>query len=53
VKVKNEDGTWEIETYAFIDNGSDTTLCSKDLVHELNLSSKPCEFTLTTGMDRK
>ncbi|CAB4009642.1 Hypothetical predicted protein, partial [Paramuricea clavata] len=54
VKVKNEDGTREIETYAFIDNGSDTTLCSKDLVHELNLSSKPCEFTLTTvnGLDK-
>ena len=54
VKVKNEDGTREIETYAFIDNGSDTTLCSKDLVHELNLSSKPCEFTLTTvnGQDK-
>ena len=48
VKVKNEDGTREIETYAFIDSGSDTTLCSKDLVQELNLSSKPCEFTLTT-----
>jgi hypothetical protein len=54
VKVKNEDGTREIETYAFIDNGSDTTLCSKDLVLELNLSSKPCEFTLTTvnGQDK-
>ena len=48
VKVKNEDGTREIETYAFIDSGPDTTLCSKDLVQELNLSSKPCEFTLTT-----
>ncbi|CAB3992200.1 Hypothetical predicted protein, partial [Paramuricea clavata] len=54
VKVKNEDGTREIETYAFIDNGSDTTLCSRDLLHELNLSSKPCEFTLTTvnGQDK-
>ena len=48
VKVKNEDGTRKIETCAFIDNGSDTTLCSKDLVQELNLSSKPSEFTLTT-----
>jgi hypothetical protein len=54
VKVKNEDGTREIETYAFIDNSSDTTLYSKDLVHELNLSRKPCEFTLTTvnGQDK-
>jgi hypothetical protein len=52
VKVKNEGGTREIETYEFIDNGS--TLCSKDLVHEVNLSSKPCEFTLTTvnGQDK-
>ena len=43
VKVKNEDGTREIETYAFIYNGSDTTLCSKhlvqDLIYQVNLAN--------------
>ena len=48
VKISNEEGTREIQTYAFIDNGSDTTLCTKDLVGKLNLSSEPCEFSLTT-----
>ena len=48
VKVSNEEGTREIQTYAFIDNGSDTTLCTTELVDELNLPIEPCEFSLTT-----
>ena len=48
VKVSNEDGSRELETYAFIDNGTDTTLGTRSLVEELNLPSKPAEFTLTT-----
>ena len=52
VKVCNPDRTREVETYAFIDNGSDTTLCTKSLVEELNLPSKPAEFTLTTVNDQ-
>ena len=48
VKVSNEEGPREIQTYAFIDNGSDTTLCTMDLVRKRKLSSEPCEFSLTT-----
>ena len=48
VRVSNEDKTREIETYAFIDSGSDTTLCTKDLAKELELSGEPRQFTLTT-----
>ena len=45
VRVSNEDKTREIETYAFIDSGSDTTLCPKALAKELELSGEPRQFT--------
>ena len=48
VKVSGADGGREIETYAFLDDGSDTTLCTKGLTDELGLSGKSASFTLTT-----
>ena len=35
-------------TYAFLDGGSDTTLCLRSLVEELSLESEPTNFTLST-----
>lgn len=55
VRISSCDGTRELETYAFIDNGSDTTLCTNSLVERLNLNYKPTEFFLTTvnAQDKK
>jgi hypothetical protein len=48
VKVKNKmDGT-VIETYAFLDSGSDVTLCDERLVQELGLQGTERSFSLTT-----
>lgn len=38
----------QLTTYAFLDSGSDTTLCLKSLVEELSLESEPTDFTLLT-----
>ncbi|VDQ08673.1 unnamed protein product [Trichobilharzia regenti] len=38
----------EIDTYAFLDNGSDVTLVTKDLLSSLGLEGTPSSMTLTT-----
>ena len=46
VRVRGCDGGPEVETCAFLDNGSDTTLCLKGLVQRLSLNRTPKHFTL-------
>ena len=48
VKVRGEDGGPEIITYAFLDNGSDTTLCLNSLAESLGVSGKPVHFSLSS-----
>ncbi|XP_067030756.1 uncharacterized protein [Acropora muricata] len=48
VRVRGCDGGPEVETYAFLDNGSDTTLCLKGLVHRLGLNGTLKHFTLSS-----
>ena len=38
----------EVETYAFLGDGSDTTLCLTSLTEELGLFGTPTDFALTT-----
>ena len=47
VRVSAKNGR-EVETYAFLDDGSDTTLCLQRLVEELNVEGSPTSFSLTT-----
>ena len=48
VKVKGKDGNKVIETYAFLDSGSDVTLCDEELVRELEIDGIERNFSLTT-----
>ena len=48
VRVSGVEGGREVETYAFLDDGSDTTLSLNGLVEELGLSGTPINYTLTT-----
>ena len=48
VKVRGRDDGPEIETYAFLDNGSDTTLCLSSLAESLGVSGKPVHFSLSS-----
>ena len=48
VKVKGKDGNKVIETYAFLDSGSDVTLCDEELVRELEIDGMERNFSLTT-----
>ena len=45
VSVKNRR---EVEAYAFLDDGSDATLCLQRLVEELDVEGSPTSFALTT-----
>ena len=47
-RVSGADGGPEVETYAFLDDGSDITLCFNSLAETLGLSGKPMTFSLTT-----
>ena len=47
VRVSAKGGR-EVETYAFIDDGSDTTLCLRRLLDELGVRGSPTSFSLTT-----
>jgi len=38
-----------IETYALLDNGSDVTLCDRELVDELGITGQPRRLLLTTS----
>ena len=49
VKISCRGSTKEITTYAFLDRGSDATLCLESLVQELGTKDmKPTSFTMTT-----
>ena len=48
VRVSGPGSDKQLTTYAFLDSGSDTTLCLESLVQELSLESKPADFTLST-----
>lgn len=48
VRVSGTSGGQKIVTYAFLDDGSDTTLCSNSLAQRLGLSGKPMNFSLST-----
>ena len=48
VRVSGVEGGREVETYAFLDDGSDTTLCLNGLVEEVGLLGTPINYTLTT-----
>ncbi|KAK2551629.1 hypothetical protein P5673_027396 [Acropora cervicornis] len=48
VRVRGCDGGPEVETCTFSDNGSDTTLYLKGLVHRLGLNGTPKHFTLSS-----
>ena len=52
VKVKAKGSNRMIETYAFLDNGSNASFCSEKLAKELNLSGKKTTLSLTT-MERE
>ncbi|XP_070562373.1 uncharacterized protein [Ptychodera flava] len=48
VKVSGLDGGPAIQTYAFLDSGSDTTICLESLTEKLGLRGKPINYTLST-----
>ena len=48
MKVSGPGSDKHLMTYAFLDGGSDTTLCLRSLVEELSLESEPTNFTLST-----
>ena len=48
VKVKGKDGNKVIETYAFLDSGSDVTLRDEELVRELEIDGIERNLSLTT-----
>lgn len=48
VRVSAAGGSKQVETYAFLDSGSDTTLCLRELVDELGVDCEPCNFTIAT-----
>ena len=48
VRVCGQDGETEIETYAFLDSGSDSTLCLNSLVTKLGIKGKRTTYTLST-----
>lgn len=53
VKVKLENGTKVVETYAFLDPGSSATFCTEALMMQLNASGKKVEIMLKTmGQER-
>nr|CAB3263249.1 uncharacterized protein LOC108949296 [Phallusia mammillata] len=47
VRVSGKNGK-EVETYAFLDSGSNSTMCSRRLLDMLNLTGDKIEFTLST-----
>ena len=48
VKVKAKGSDEMIQTYAFLDNGSNASFCSEELAKQLNLSGKETTLSLTT-----
>jgi len=48
VKVRGRQSNKELLTYALLDNGSDVSLCAKDLAAQLGIEGKQRKFYLTT-----
>ena len=48
VRMRGNEPGRMIETYALLDNGSDVTLCDRELVDELGIAEQPRTFLLTT-----
>ncbi|XP_006815918.1 uncharacterized protein LOC102804515, partial [Saccoglossus kowalevskii] len=48
VRVSGVDGGQEIETYAFLDSGSDSSICLYSLADKLGITGKPVNYTLST-----
>ena len=48
VKVSAPYGNRVIETYAFLDSGSNTTMCLSNLAKDVGADCTPVEFTLST-----
>ena len=48
VKVFGPGNRSHISTYAFLDEGSDTTLCTMDLMNALHLKRQPVEYSIST-----
>ena len=48
VRVSAPYGNRVIETYAFLDSGSNTTMCLSSLAEDLGADCTPVEFTLST-----
>ena len=48
LRVRGGEGGLDIETYAFLDNGSDTMLCLNSLAESLGVSGKPVHFLLSS-----
>ena len=48
VKVRGQNSTQEIETYALLDSGSDVSICESNLAKQLGITGTPTTFTLTT-----
>lgn len=48
VKVKGEGTDNVVETYAFLDGGSNTSFCTDDLLERLNVKGKKTTLSLTT-----
>jgi len=47
VRVSGSGSNEQLGTYAFLDSGSDTTLCLRSFLEELSLESEPTDFTLS------
>ena len=48
VKVKAPGSERTVKTYAFLDNGLNTSFCSEELAMQLGLSGRPTTLSLTT-----
>ena len=48
VCVKAKDGKDAIQTYAFLDSGSNTSFCTETLLQKLNIKGKKTNLSLTT-----
>ncbi|CAB3984661.1 Hypothetical predicted protein [Paramuricea clavata] len=53
VKIRSPNGEKEVTTCAFLDSGSDTTLCLSTLADELGLESTAVDYTMVTMNDRR
>ena len=48
VRIKAKGGSAFVETYAFLDSGSNTLFCTETLLKQLNVTGTPTNLLLTT-----